>query len=317
MLANSSMMARKVTPMLNARTLRLILACLAIQVLGMGLSAQVTSNGINWFQSPVSQRWYGASPTRQSWAAGEALAQTLGGHLATIRSASENAWLASTFSSISPWIGLTDAAVEGVWVWTSGEPVTFTNWAPTAPNGGNLENGCYLIGAGHYHATQWEDWWVVTASEALIEVSAPPPPAIYTTFGTGCSRSQSVPSLDATAGSAPILGTTSTLRLTNLPAGVQVPVFVLGFSDTQNAGPLGAHALPFDLSPLGFPGCWQYVSDDSTQFTLALNGYADWQITLPSNSILAGFRFYVQAAVPDALTGSVSVSNAVGAVIGY
>lgn len=32
-------------------------------------------------------------------------------------------------------IGLTDEAVEDEWVWLNGDPVNYTNWGPTEPNG--------------------------------------------------------------------------------------------------------------------------------------------------------------------------------------
>ena len=52
-----------------------------------------------------------------TWTAAEAYAQTLGGHLVTVDDAAEQAWLTSNFGGMSPWIGFTDQAVEGTWVW--------------------------------------------------------------------------------------------------------------------------------------------------------------------------------------------------------
>jgi hypothetical protein len=70
-----------------------------------------------------------------SWTDAESTAVSLGGHLVTINDASENDWVASAFnSSYYEWIGLNDAANEGVFIWTSGEPVTYTNWWPGEPN---------------------------------------------------------------------------------------------------------------------------------------------------------------------------------------
>ncbi len=75
-----------------------------------------------------------------SWPDSEAFAQTLGGHLATVNDAAENQWIFNTFPALTGvaqptlWIGLNDAAVEGTFVWASGEPVSFTFWAPGEPN---------------------------------------------------------------------------------------------------------------------------------------------------------------------------------------
>jgi hypothetical protein len=62
-----------------------------------------------------------------------------GGHLATIFDASENAFVNGLCGGAC-WIGLTDAAVESVWVWVTGEPLgAYHPWAPGEPNnqGGN------------------------------------------------------------------------------------------------------------------------------------------------------------------------------------
>lgn len=74
-----------------------------------------------------------------SWTEAESRAVALGGHLATINNTAENAWIGTTFANWGGvprnlWIGLNDAAVEGTFVWTSGEPVSYLNWSPGEPN---------------------------------------------------------------------------------------------------------------------------------------------------------------------------------------
>jgi len=79
--------------------------------------------------------------TPASWTESEAAAQLLGGHLVTINDAAENTWVFNTFFALTPaavapslWIGFTDQASEGNFVWASGEPVTFTSWYGGEPN---------------------------------------------------------------------------------------------------------------------------------------------------------------------------------------
>lgn len=90
--------------------------------------------------------------TESSWSAAQAEAVSLGGNLATIRSAAENQWIFNTFAGFGGvdrnlWIGFNDVAVEGTFVWVSGEPVTYTNWAPGEPSnnlGGQSEEYTYI-----------------------------------------------------------------------------------------------------------------------------------------------------------------------------
>ena len=90
-----------------------------------------------------------------TWTGSEAWAQALGGHLATINDAAENAWVYSTFSSVGGvprglWIGLYDPTQDANglphasnFVWVSGAPVTYTHWgiASGCPYG-EPNNGC-------------------------------------------------------------------------------------------------------------------------------------------------------------------------------
>jgi cysteine-rich repeat protein len=87
-----------------------------------------------------------------SWPDSEAQAVCLGGHLVTINNEAEDSWMLETFSHYggverSLWVGLSDAISEGTWLWSSGEPVTYTHWCSGEPN--------ESIGGEDYAAT-WE-----------------------------------------------------------------------------------------------------------------------------------------------------------------
>ena len=75
--------------------------------------------------------------TASSWADAKEYCELLGGHLATITSAEENAFLYNYMQNCgysNAYWGLTDQNVEGVWEWCTGEPVTYLNWASGEPN---------------------------------------------------------------------------------------------------------------------------------------------------------------------------------------
>jgi Lectin C-type domain len=110
--------------------------------------------------------------SRGSWTVSEAVAQSLGGHLATIRSAAENSWIVSNVavdysgtggpnaSSVPLWIGIYDpvygdgggAQHAANFVWASGEPITYTNWNPDTGIGPDPNNA---RGLEYYGTINW------------------------------------------------------------------------------------------------------------------------------------------------------------------
>ena len=78
---------------------------------------------------------YQLTSTNLTWAEAQAEAVALGGNLVTINDAAEQAWLRDTFGGTEKfWTGLSDRRQEGEFEWTSGETVTYTNWALDQPN---------------------------------------------------------------------------------------------------------------------------------------------------------------------------------------
>ncbi len=157
-----------------------------------------TCNGTSWSRkidfitSPVNGHHYALTPP-MTWQQAEALAVSYGGHLATVRNAAEQSWLQSTFTQPSTWIGANDLAVEGQWVWASGESFSFTNWNAGEPN--NLFGVEHVAAIEQVNNGRWNDGPPSQATPGIIELpggptapftatalttSAPPPPLAAT-----------------------------------------------------------------------------------------------------------------------------------------
>jgi len=87
-------------------------------------------------ESPLNGHQYYLLNSGLTWTQAEAEAQSMNAHLVTIRSMAENQWIFQTFDGANKelWIGLHEVGAEGNFVWSSGEPVVFTNWGPGEPN---------------------------------------------------------------------------------------------------------------------------------------------------------------------------------------
>lgn len=77
----------------------------------------------------------------------------MGGYLAAINSAEENAFITNAIQGTphAKWIGLNDVANEGTFVWDNGDPFIYSNWESTQPdNYGGKEDYTVLLNNGHW-----------------------------------------------------------------------------------------------------------------------------------------------------------------------
>jgi hypothetical protein len=100
-----------------------------------------------------------------TWKDSEAQAVTLGGHLATVRNKAEEDWIFKMFGAYGGqqrllWIGLSDIPKKFHYSWSSGESVSYTDWAPGEPNnaGPHGEDYAAIYYPNHSQANQWNDW---------------------------------------------------------------------------------------------------------------------------------------------------------------
>ena len=122
--------------------------------------------------------------SQQTWGSAEAEANSLGGHLVTINDAAENAWVTSQWSAGRHlWIGLNDIATEGTYVWSSGEAVTYTNFAPGEPNNLGDEDVVHIWASN----TTWNDHQVTLDGvvHGVAEVAGVPAPGTAAILGLG------------------------------------------------------------------------------------------------------------------------------------
>ena len=121
------------------RMTSVVVAITALCLVGSGKRAEADTLAVTVgpLLHPSNEHVYLLTGNTQ-WPNAEALAVQYGGHLATIRSASENQWLVETFTpltdKVGAWMGLNDIEREGSWVWSSGDAVTYTNWGPGEPS---------------------------------------------------------------------------------------------------------------------------------------------------------------------------------------
>ncbi|KAG9274153.1 macrophage mannose receptor 1-like [Astyanax mexicanus] len=118
--------------------------------------SSVCQNGWSQFES----RCFRVFTSTTNWAAAEQNCVAMGGHLASVHSSEEYAFMLNLLLSVvnsAAWIGGTDAAQEGVWVWTDGSAFNYTYWESGQPdNFINIEN-CMMMNWGAVNFRSWND----------------------------------------------------------------------------------------------------------------------------------------------------------------
>jgi hypothetical protein len=160
------------------KILRLLGALVALCTLVGAASASpiLTYNGKDYYYTSAAS----------SWTTAESEAVSLGGHLVAITDLAEQTALNAAFGTTERlWIGLTDAATEGVFKWTTGEAFSFNYWNIGEPNNGNGVEDYVVMnwanggrwndlpdsGFGSYDPT------LATPARGIIEVAHVPEPA--------------------------------------------------------------------------------------------------------------------------------------------
>jgi len=105
--------------------------------------------------NPANQHLYLYVKQEKSWHFAKDYCASRGGHLVTIQDASENQFI-SKLASSGIWLGATDEEKERDWLWVTGEPWKFTNWALGEPNNIN-NNEDYLSSARTEKDPLWND----------------------------------------------------------------------------------------------------------------------------------------------------------------
>jgi len=104
-----------------------------------GFTNQQNYNGHSYYRSTGSAYWLDA----------KANCVAMGGHLVTVTTSGENAFIYNLWPS--GWIGLTDEVTEGTWKWVTGETYSYTSWNPGEPNNAGNEDYVQFVGAGKWN----------------------------------------------------------------------------------------------------------------------------------------------------------------------
>ena len=119
-----------------------------------GCQNQIENSGSGWTTYKITPPpIYTLMNDALSWGDANAACLAAGLQLATVESAAQNALLVTVAAGNTVWIGGTDAASEGTWLWSpSNTLLSYFNWAVREPNGLTHEN-CLVA----YSSGTWND----------------------------------------------------------------------------------------------------------------------------------------------------------------
>jgi hypothetical protein len=95
--------------------------------------------------------------TPASWNDARSFCQQRGADLVIVDDAAENDFLAGLGLN-APWLGASDVATEGSWVWVDGSTVSYANWNTGEPsNSGGIENCATMLTGDAATQGKWND----------------------------------------------------------------------------------------------------------------------------------------------------------------
>jgi hypothetical protein len=100
------------------------------------------------FFDESSGRRYLLRTSQLGWAAARSACQQWGGDLASVGSATENTIVGDLISCAgfaAAYIGLNDIDEEGVFVWSTGEPLSYSNWNLGSPHSDGENRDCVIL----------------------------------------------------------------------------------------------------------------------------------------------------------------------------
>src|SRR3990172_6587865 len=139
--------------------LLVFIALLVFSSMGLSSSAALYNDNDPVVQFEENDHYYQAIYMPLSWHEAREYCTGLDGHLVTISSSAENQFVYEMLPW--SWLGATDEVSEGTWLWITGEPWEYENWAPGEPN-----NCCppeYCGGTGctpEHYLTFWGDPYI-------------------------------------------------------------------------------------------------------------------------------------------------------------
>ena len=130
--------------------------------------------------------------TTASWNDQKTYCENNNAKLVTIRSASENSYVSGYRSSlgVETYIGLSDIATEGTFVWTDGTSPTYVNWGSGQPDNTNGNEDCGVMFA---NSEQWNDRTCSVTQGATCEMWKMCPAGYYGTVSTPMSLTACMP----------------------------------------------------------------------------------------------------------------------------
>ena len=92
----------------------------------------------------------------ETWSTSSSVCMANSSQLVRINNAEEDVFVQHLHRGHQSWIGLNDQANEGVYLWTDGGPVSFTNWGQGISSPPVDENADCVHGSGRSGNYRWE-----------------------------------------------------------------------------------------------------------------------------------------------------------------